>query len=86
MFVVGWGVALVLIVTVYSHHLYMDFVQPRWAEIVSEISSYASALPVAVITIYSMTMLVWGSRYRWTLASTCSTSGSPAGRSAAPAR
>ena len=69
-FVVGWGVALVLIVTVYSHHLYMDFVQPRWAEIVSEISSYASALPVAVITIYSMTMLVWGSRYRWTLAST----------------
>ena len=69
-FVVGWGVALVLIVTVYSHHLYMDFVQPRWAQIVSEISSYASALPVAVITIYSMTMLVWGSRYRWTLAST----------------
>ena len=30
-FVAGWGVALVLIVTVYSHHLYMDFVQPRWA-------------------------------------------------------
>jgi cytochrome c oxidase subunit 1 len=68
-FVVGWGVALVLIVTVYSHHLYMDFVQPRWAEIVSAVSSYASALPVAVITIYSMTMLVWGSRYRWTLSS-----------------
>jgi cytochrome c oxidase subunit 1 len=69
-FVAGWGVALVLIVTVYSHHLYMDFVQPRWAQIVSEISSYASALPVAVVTVYSMTMLVWGSRYRWTLAST----------------
>jgi cytochrome c oxidase subunit 1 len=69
-FVVGWLVALVLIVTVYSHHLYMDFVQPRWAQITSEISSYASALPVAVITIYSMTMLVWGSRYRWTLSST----------------
>jgi cytochrome c oxidase subunit 1 len=68
-FVAGWSVALVLIVTVYSHHLYMDFVQPRWAEIVSEISSYASALPVAVITIFSMTMLVWGSAYRWTLAS-----------------
>ena len=68
-FVAGWGVALVLIVTVYSHHLYMDFVQPQWAEIVSEISSYASALPVAVITIFSMTMLVWGSAYRWTLAS-----------------
>jgi cytochrome c oxidase subunit 1 len=69
-FVVGWLAALVLILAVYSHHLYMDFVQPRWAEITSSIASYASVLPVAVITIYSMTMLVWGSRYRWTLAST----------------
>jgi cytochrome c oxidase subunit I len=68
-FVIGWAVALVLIVSVYSHHLYMDFVQPHWAEVVSEISSYASALPVAVITIYSMSMLVWGSVFRWTLAS-----------------
>jgi cytochrome c oxidase subunit 1 len=69
-FVGAWLVAAVLIVAVFSHHLYMDFVQPRWAEITSSIASYASALPVAVVTIYSMTMLVWGSRYRWTLAST----------------
>jgi cytochrome c oxidase subunit I len=68
-FVGGWLVAGVFIVSVYSHHLYMDFVQPRWAEIVSMLSSYGSLIPVAVITIYSMTMLVWGSRYRWTLAS-----------------
>jgi cytochrome c oxidase subunit 1 len=68
-FVLGWGVAFVLILSVYSHHLYMDFVQPHWADVVSEISSYSSALPVAVITIYSMSMLVWGSRFRWTLGS-----------------
>jgi cytochrome c oxidase subunit 1 len=68
-FVVGWLAALVLIVAVYSHHLYLDFVQPRWAQIGSSIASFASLLPVAVITIYSMTMLVWGSRYRWTLSS-----------------
>ena len=48
----------------------MDFVQPMWAQVGSLIASYAALLPVAVITIYSMTMLVWGSRYRWTLAST----------------
>jgi cytochrome c oxidase subunit I len=69
-FVGAWLVAAVLIVAVFSHHLYMDFVQPRWAEVTSSIASYSSALPVAVVTIYSMTMLVWGSRYRWTLAST----------------
>ena len=70
MFVAGWLGRWVFIATVYSHHLYMDFVQPRWAEVISTVSSYASLLPVAVITIYSMTMLVWGSAYRWTLAST----------------
>ena len=39
-------------------------------QVISEVASYGALIPVAVITIYSMTMLVWGSRYRWTLAST----------------
>ena len=69
-FVAGWAGSLVFIATAYSHHLYMDFVQPEWAQVGSEIASYGALIPVAVITIYSMTMLVWGSRYRWTLAST----------------
>jgi len=66
----AWLATLVLLVTAYSHHLYLDFVQPQWAEIVSEISSSLAALPVAVVTIYTGVMLVWGSRYRWTLSST----------------
>jgi len=69
-FVAGWAGSLIFIVTAYSHHLYMDFVQPSWAQVISEATSYGALIPVAVITIYSMTMLVWGSRYRWTLAST----------------
>jgi cytochrome c oxidase subunit 1 len=69
-FVAGWAASLVFIATAYSHHLYMDFVQPTWADIISETASYFALIPVAVITIYSMTMLVWGSRYHWTLAST----------------
>jgi heme/copper-type cytochrome/quinol oxidase subunit 1 len=69
-FVAGWMGSLVFIATAYSHHLYMDFVQPVWADIISETASYAAVIPVAVITIYSMTMTVWGSRFRWTLAST----------------
>ncbi len=69
-FVAGWIGSLVFILTAYSHHLYMDFVQPTWADIVSEIASYGALIPVAVITIYSMAMLIWGSRYQWTLAST----------------
>ncbi len=69
-FVAGWAGSLVFIATAYSHHLYMDFVQPQWAQVISEVASYGALIPVAVITIYSMTMLVWGSSYRWTLAST----------------
>jgi cytochrome c oxidase subunit 1 len=69
-FVAGWMGSLIFIATAYSHHLYMDFVQPTWAGIVSEAASYGALIPVAVITIYSMTMLIWGSRYQWTLAST----------------
>ena len=67
--VIGWAGTLVFLVGAYSHHLYMDFVQPRWAEYVSEGVSSAAALPVAVITIYTGVMLIWGSRYRWTLSS-----------------
>ena len=68
--VVGWLATLVFVATAYSHHLYMDFVQPRWAEYVSLTASAAAALPVAVVTAYTGLMLVWGSRYRWTLTST----------------
>jgi cytochrome c oxidase subunit 1 len=64
----GWLATLTLVTVVYSHHLYMDFVQPEWAQVISSAGSSASALPVAVVTIYTGIMLVWGSRYRWTLA------------------
>lgn len=67
--VVGWLATLLLVTTAYSHHLYMDFVQPEAAQVISAAASSAAALPVAVVTIYTGLMLVWGSRYRWTLAS-----------------
>lgn len=66
----AWLVTLVFLVTAYSHHLYMDFVQPIWAQGIAEISSYGAGIPVTVVTIYTGMMLVYGSRYRWTLAST----------------
>ena len=67
--VVGWMATLVLVLTVYSHHLYMDAVQPRAMQYISSFGSFASAIPVAVVTIFTGMMLVWGSGYRWTLAS-----------------
>jgi cytochrome c oxidase subunit 1 len=68
--VIGWMATLVFVATAYSHHLYMDFVQPAALQAVSYVSSSAAAVPVLVVTIFTGLMLVWGSRYRWTLAST----------------
>jgi len=67
--VVGWLFTLLFVTFAYSHHLYMDFVQPTSLQIVSTFASFGASVPVAVVTIYTGMMLVWGSRYRWTLAS-----------------
>ena len=66
----GWLATLLFVATAFSHHLYMDFAQPGWAQYVSMGASSAAAIPVAVVTIYTGMMLIWGSLYRWTLAST----------------
>ncbi|MBK5231851.1 MAG: cbb3-type cytochrome c oxidase subunit I [Thermoleophilia bacterium] len=67
--VIGWMATIVFVMTAYSHHLYMDFVQPGAPQMISLVASSAAAIPVAVVTIYTGMMLVWGSRYRWTLTS-----------------
>ncbi len=67
--VIGWLGTIAFVLTAYGHHLYMDFVQPGAFQVVGLVASSAAALPVAVVTIYTAMMLVWGSRYRWTLTS-----------------
>ncbi len=67
--VYGWMGTICFVMTAYAHHLYMDFVQPGGFHVMGVIASSAAALPVAVVTIYTGMMLVWGSRYRWSLTS-----------------
>jgi len=67
--VIGWMGTLVFVFTAYFHHLYMDFVQPGAFQAIGVISSSAAALPVAVVTVYTGMMLIWGSKYRWNLTS-----------------
>ncbi len=67
--VIGWLGTIAFVLTAYGHHLYMDFVQPGTVQVIGLVASSAAALPVAVVTIYTAMMLVWGSRYRWTLTS-----------------
>jgi cytochrome c oxidase subunit 1 len=66
----AWLATFVIVLTAYFHHLYMDFAQPQWMSMIGMVASSAAAIPVAVVTMYTGLMLVWGSKFRWTLAST----------------
>jgi cytochrome c oxidase subunit 1 len=48
----------------------MDFAQPRWLQVLGQLSSYLISVPAAVVTIFSSLVLVYRSRTRWTLAPT----------------
>jgi cytochrome c oxidase subunit 1 len=67
---IGWLATTVIVLTAFFHHLYMDFAQPVWMSMIGMVASSAAAIPVAVVTAYTGLMLIWGSRFRWTLAST----------------
>lgn len=65
----SWNAVLLLVMFAYLHHLYMDFVQPRWLQVLGQVSSYMISVPAAVVTIFSTLVLVYGSRMRWSLTS-----------------
>jgi cytochrome c oxidase subunit 1 len=66
--VVSWNTVLGLVMLAYLHHLYMDFAQPRWLQVLGQLSSYLSSVPAAVVTIFSTLVLVYRSQTRWSLA------------------
>jgi len=67
--VLGWWGTMTFILLNYSHHLYLDFVQPGPVQLLGVMASYLSAIPVAVVTVYGGLMLVWRSGMRWALGS-----------------
>lgn len=69
--VVGaWNLTLLLVSFAYLHHLYMDFAQPQWLQVLGQLSSYLISIPAAVVTIFSTLVLVHGANMRWRLAPT----------------
>ena len=65
----AWNVVLVLVITAYFHHLYMDFVQLRWLQVIGQLSSYLSSIPAAAMSILGALALVYRARMKWTIAS-----------------
>jgi len=65
----SWNLVLLLVMFAYLHHLYMDFAQPRWLQVIGQLSSYLISVPAAVVTIFSTLALVYGAHMRWKLPS-----------------
>lgn len=68
-FLAAWNASTVMVIIVYPHHLLMDFAMPTWMEIMGQIISYLSGLPVLVVTAFGALTIIHRSGIRWDMAS-----------------
>lgn len=63
----AFAAATVMVVIVYPHHLLMDFAMPTWMLVMGQVISYASGLPVLLVTAYGALVNVHRSGIRWSV-------------------
>ena len=68
-FLMAWTATMVMVLGVYPHHLFMDFANPRWANILGQVLSYTSSLPVLAVTAVGTLANVHRSGMKWNMAS-----------------
>ncbi|MCR2822901.1 cbb3-type cytochrome c oxidase subunit I [Lederbergia panacisoli] len=64
-FLVAWTMSTVFTLIIYTHHMLMDSVMPKWMLIMGQVLSYANGLPVLVVTAYGALMIVYKSGIKW---------------------
>jgi cytochrome c oxidase subunit I len=67
-FLIAWTATMLMVLGVYSHHLFMDFANPRWASVLGQILSYTSGLPVLGVTAVATLASVYKSGMKWNVA------------------
>ncbi len=68
-FLAAWTASTFMVLIVYPHHLFMDFAMPTWMLAMGQIISYASGLPVLLVTTIGTLAIVYRSGIRWDIAS-----------------
>ncbi|MBZ0146747.1 MAG: cbb3-type cytochrome c oxidase subunit I [Pseudorhodoplanes sp.] len=71
----GWAATLFMALAVYPHHLFQDAVMPGWMLVMGQVLSFASGIPVIVITTYALLAYIHHSGIKWDLASALLTLG-----------
>jgi cytochrome c oxidase subunit I len=64
-FLLAWTATMVMVLAVYPHHLLMDFANPTWANMMGQILSYTSGLPVLAVTAVATLGNVYRSGMKW---------------------
>jgi cytochrome c oxidase subunit 1 len=67
-FYLAWCLSAVMVLTVYTHHLLMDFAMPTWALVTGQIISWLSGLPVLLVTAFGVLTNVYRSGIKWDVA------------------
>jgi cytochrome c oxidase subunit I len=67
-FYFAWALSTVMVLTVYTHHLFMDFAMPTWALVAGQVISWLSGLPVLLVTAFGTLTNVYRSGLRWNVA------------------
>lgn len=68
-FILAWSAILLFVIAVYPHHLMQDMVMPAWMIVMGQIVSYLSGIPLLAVTAFSMIVYMYGSKFKWDLAS-----------------
>ena len=68
-FVIAWSATIIMVLTVYPHHMLMDFAQPVWMHIMGQIVTYTSSLPVLAITLTGTLGAIYRSNIKWDMTS-----------------
>lgn len=66
-FAAAWAAIILLVMAVYPHHLLQDTVMPPWALVLGQVLSYASGLPLLVVTVLSLLAYLYRAPVRWDL-------------------
>ena len=64
-FLLAWTATMLMVLAVYPHHLFMDYANPTWANVLGQILSYTSSLPVLAVTAMATLANVYRSGMKW---------------------
>ncbi|MGH6676509.1 MAG: cbb3-type cytochrome c oxidase subunit I, partial [Xanthobacteraceae bacterium] len=64
-FYLAWVLSTLMVLTVYPHHLLMDFVMPTWILVAGQIISWLAGLPVLLVTAFGALTNVYRSGLKW---------------------